>query len=218
MERKLLITGCPRAGTLFAANVWRRAGLDFGHEHCRGDGSVSWFFAVDDDSYPDLPWKNPKGRCAHVGERRSDYEFANVWHQVRDPLKCITSMSLVVSREQWAWAARHIVLPDLKGDVRRLALVHWVKWNALCAERASWTYRVEDFEQHWPRMLLKLGMRPRPIPSVRKDTHRSLRWSKPFVDREAIKKMPDLTWDELYAIDERFAELAAKAAKEYGYV
>jgi hypothetical protein len=133
-------------------------------------------------------------------------------------LKTITSMSLVVSRTQWAWLARHTELGDLEGDTRLLAMAMWVRWNRLCQARSTWTYRIEDFSQLWPRMLMKLGLRPGTVPAVSKELHRAQRWAKPFVDREAIKKQPDLTWGELTMLDAGLAAEARLLAEEYGYV
>lgn len=217
-HRLLCVTGCPRSGTLYSANVWRRAGLDIGHEHTRGDGTVSFLFGVNDPAgYPAMPWAYPKGRCAHVGERRDYFEFQCFWHQVRTPLKTIGSMALVVPNDQWDWFRRHIPLAPPRADKRLLGLELWVRWNKLCQEQAQWTYCVEDMPRLWPRMLLKLGLRPRPMPDVRKDMHRSLRWGKPFVDKEKAKNTPDPTWSELELLSKDLVREARALAERYGY-
>jgi len=217
-KRKLCVIGCPRAGTKYTFKVWNKVGVKIGHEYTAEHGTVSHLFVVDDPlGYPPMPWSKPTGRVAHVGERRDGWEFEHVWHQIRTPLKCIGSMALVVSVRDWEWFRRHVELPGKKADKRLIALHMWVKWNRLAAENASWTYRIEDMDFLWAKMCFKLKIPREQIPDVSKTTHRSLRWGKPFVDREAIKKLPDPTWEDLRALDADMTDQAYAMAVKYRY-
>ncbi|CAB9496296.1 expressed unknown protein [Seminavis robusta] len=79
----ILITATPRSGTVFVQRLLKKLGLsvsdDFSIPH--GDGMVSWMHVVQDDHYfgPVSNFKKSK--------------FQTVWHQVRDPLKSLTSMA-----------------------------------------------------------------------------------------------------------------------------
>ena len=218
LKRKLCVIGCPRAATKYTATVWKKYGLRVGHEFTDQHGTISHLFVVDDPlGYPEMPWSKPDGRVAHVGERRDGFEFDQVWHQIRTPLKTIGSMALVVSMRDWNWFRRHIALPKDGSDKVLIALHMWVKWNRLAEEAATWTYRIEDMDRYWAKMLFKLGLKRKPIPEVSKTLHRSLRWGKPFVDREAIKKQPDPTWHDLVKLDPTMTDEALKLAIKYDY-
>lgn len=216
-EKSLLVIGCPRAATRYTSKVWNKAGVKVGHEYTGPDGSVTHLFAVDCEEYPYWPWNPPKGKVAHVGERRSDFEFLNTWHQVREPLKSITSMSLVVSKNAWEWFSDHIPIAPKNPNKLYLSMQLWLHWNQKCEDVATWTYRVEDFEQHWPRMCTEVGIPPCELPNVSPTTNRSKRWSKPFVDREKIKAMSDTNWAALDQQDVILADSIRQLAEHYGY-
>lgn len=217
-RRLLLINACARSGTKYIHKVWQSTQLDIGHEYVGRDGSVTHFFAVDAETHPVFPWESPKGRKAHVGEQRSDFEFDHIWHQVRHPLKCITSNSLVIPRNEWEWLAPHIGIDPKHPDTRFLSMVYWLKWNQLCEAASHWTYRIEDIEQLWPHMRQLLKLEAAPFPSnVSKTLNRPKRWAKPFVDREAVKSAPDLTWSQLDEVDILVAGHIRELARHYGY-
>ncbi len=215
--RKLLILACARSGTKYIHKVWKKAGLDIGHEYTGRDGSATHFWAVDAEKCLEFPWESPKDRKAHIGERRSDFTFGNTWHQIREPLACITSNSLVIPRNEWAWLRQYIPLPAGKHDTKYLSMLYWLHWNTLCEDYADTSYRIEDIEHEWPLLTNMLGMGGVPLPNVDKQTNRAKRWSKPFVDREAIKKAPDLTWADLDAIDPILTGLIMTKADRFGY-
>jgi hypothetical protein len=78
----ILITATPRSGTVFVQRLLKRLGLDVSNDSTmpRTDGMVSWMHIFNDDKY--FGAVNLKGS-----------KFRAVWHQVRDPLKCLTSMA-----------------------------------------------------------------------------------------------------------------------------
>jgi hypothetical protein len=144
-QKELLIVGCPRSGTIFAATVLRRCGgLDIGHEKIRSQGVVSWLFSANSakPAWGPLPTK---------------YQFKHVFHQVRHPLKCIATMHLVLP-EAWEYICREA--PEIKVDdpllVRTAKM--WVYWNLKAEKRAEMTYRVESMESILPEMGKRLGI------------------------------------------------------------
>ncbi len=216
-HRKLLIIGCARSGTKYIHKAWRAAGLDIGHEYVGADGSATRFFGVDAPEHPELPNTSPKGRKCHVGERRSDFEFEHVWHQVRDPLKCITSNTLALPRKAFAWLEDFTPIDSKHPNIRYIAMQYWFYWNRICADYATETYRIEDLDKHWRLMAYKLGVKSGSVPDIDKQTNRSLRWARPYVDREAIKKMPDFTWTDLDNVDPILSGHIRTLAESYGY-
>lgn len=215
--RKLLIVACARSGTKYIHKVMQKVGLDIGHEYTGKDGSATHFWAVDPPQCLEFPWESPKDRKAHIGERRSDFEFEHKWHQIRDPLKCITSNSLVIPRNEWQWLGQYIPIPAAKHDTKYLSMLYWLYWNAMCEDYADSSYRIEDIDHEWPLLAEMVGLKGVPLPAVDKQMNRAKRWSKPYVDREAIKKMPDLTWAHLEAIDPILTDAIRAKADRFGY-
>jgi hypothetical protein len=101
----LLVTGNGRSGTTWLAKTFQKAGIDCPHEHCGEQGTVSWYFYRDSDWHPYHVSHRPVGRVIHVGERRGDFNFDNVVHLVRHPLKVIGSMSRVMSMTDHQYVA-----------------------------------------------------------------------------------------------------------------
>ena len=82
--RPLLITGHPRSGTGFAADICRQAGLDVGHETDGRHGVSSWMMAAGAEKNP---W------FAHpVARSRRTFHSDLVVHTVRDPLTALPSI------------------------------------------------------------------------------------------------------------------------------
>lgn len=215
--RKLLIVATGRAGTKWSARAWQKMGLDVGHEYVGKHGSVTRFFAVDGTDHPSFPNESPKNRMAHQGERRSDFEFEHIWHQVRHPLTCITSLSLAFPRSAFEWYSRYIDINPKHPDIRFTAMQFWLKWNELCAEHATMSFQIEEIDHYWSHMCEELGVPVCEPPSIDRTLNRSKRWSRPFVDRKAIQAAPDLTWEDLSDIDPILAIHVEQAAKAYGY-
>ena len=88
----LLITGTPRSGTNFIWSLLSQLQVDsqnkggsqpvlrLAHENLKADGLVSWLHIVPG---ADMLWPKPTHNS----------KFHAIWHQVRDPLKSLTSMA-----------------------------------------------------------------------------------------------------------------------------
>lgn len=217
-KRKLLIVATGRAGTKWSARAWQKMGLKIGHEYVDTGGSCTRFFAVDGTNHPLFAQESPKGRMSHQGERRSDFEFEHIWHQVRHPLTCITSLSLAFPRSAFEWYARYASIDPHHPDMRYVAMQFWFEWNKLCEDYASTTYCIEDIDHFWPWMCEELDIKSDgKVPDISRTLNRSKRWSRPFVNRKAIQVAPDLTWRDLDAIDPILSDLIKVAAERYGY-
>ena len=83
-----------------------------------------------------------------------------VFHQVRDPMKVISSFSKYCGHNQ-LWAMACSVTPELipywNSDQQKstrykhnfntctkLMMYHWVSWNKIISLHADWTYRIEN--------------------------------------------------------------------------
>ena len=86
--------------------------------------------------------------------------YEMVFHQVRDPLKVISSFSKYCGHNQ-LWAMACSVTPELipywNSDQQKstrykhnfntctkLMMYHWVSWNKIISLHADWTYRIEN--------------------------------------------------------------------------
>ena len=80
---KLLVTGCGRSGTTYTSALLQAMDLDIPHEAVGKDGAASWKQIV-------------SGTFVYLGKNRSvtidGSGFDRIIHQVRHPLKLITSM------------------------------------------------------------------------------------------------------------------------------
>lgn len=139
--RTLLITGCARSGTAFVARFFKLQGYDLAHEREGSFGIVSWTMATDTTT---TPW----------GPGSHGYIFAHTFHQVRDPLKTIAS----VSNEPIAsWLYIQQFIPEISlGDPPLVnAAKYWYYWNLMAEAKAEWTYKIEDF----PDLIGEMGRR-----------------------------------------------------------
>ena len=194
--RRLLVIGTPRSGTHYAAEVFRRAGVDVRHENTNAGGSVSSFLAVDDYYY--------HGR--HLDGGRDAYEWGTVLHQVREPLACIGSIAGALAENRiswWHWQERHTGISYRLAPVERAARF-WLAWNRICEPQAALTYRLEAMREAWPEIARHTGI-DTPFPEN--------------VDPIAVSERTRVptSWDYLKSLDEGLCEEIARTAERYGY-
>ena len=133
-DKKLLITGCARSGTTYISKFLQNCGLDVPHEVTGEFGCISWMMAADDCF---APW----------GEGSLGYEFDLVFHQVRNPLKCISSVMINQPNLTWDYICKHVPEIDILEPIIQRCAKYWYYWNLLAEKKADWTYRIEDLEQ-----------------------------------------------------------------------
>jgi len=219
MERKkLLITGCGRSGTLYAARLWQSLGLDIRHERpvppdgaIGADGMASWFMAVDDPAPPS-------------GPGAGDYQFDVVIHQVRHPLKVIASMAQFILRQGKrapGFIERHVPETKLGPDEQDYfnpreqlflkAARYWYRWNLLAEAKADRTIQLERLDRELPDLcdLVGIPYRPGIVERLSKDIN------------ARHYHVPDgvwvVGWQEIRRLDRKVYENAKNLAATYGY-
>ena len=210
-HRLVLITGCARSGTTYTAKLLQEGGLRVGHERVRRSGLCSWDLAVDPE----------EGRW-HV--RRGQYQFAHIFHQVRHPLKTISSVYSTEDGASWNYIRSQLPqILDTDSHLLKCAK-YWYYWNLAAEKRAEWTYRLEDLADRFDEFQNRL-----------KTNGRCFTWEQAIylwddlrVNRDALKcvsketntkgKHPEFTWDDLEKeLDsELFFNIRALAVR-YGY-
>ena len=219
MERKrLLITGCGRSGTLYAAKLWQSLGLDIRHERpvppngvIGADGVASWFMAADDPNPPS-------------GPSVLNYQFDVIIHQVRHPLKVIASMAQFVLRHGKrapGYIERHVPKAKLGSDEEKhfnprqqlilRASRYWYYWNLLAEAKADMTIKVEDLKVDLPRLcdIVGISYQSGVIESISIDINaRQYHVSdEPWV----------VAWEEIKRMDTKIYENIRELTEKYGY-
>lgn len=172
------------------------AGVRVGHERVWIHGTVSSYFAVDDDYY--------QGPHQAAGDRLSKFQFEKTWHLVRDPLAIVSSISFGMQETWWDWQRRHTRI-DQKKIGSLLAAGQFVsKWTRLCEKmNPEVTYRIEDWQKDWPEIAERLGIAVEPLPD--------------FSKANAIVPKPLLSWDEIKSEDASVYDDLKEIAARYGY-
>ena len=191
-----LISGCPRSGTHFTAALFQTIGQRVEHEARAEDGCVSWkHVATGTFIYP------KRNRITEI----SNEGFDVVLHQVRNPLKVISSMQ-TLRQCSWDFMAEHAPGIDPKAPVIIKGMQSWLSWNDLIAQQASWRYRVEDTQAVFPEILSRLGLPEVPFPEI------------PHEARESrVKRYKPLKWKKFLKADAELAEKVRELANNYGY-
>ena len=181
--KKYIILACPRSGTSYASRF-----LKIGHEKLDKDrrGIISWCLAATPEHRtlygPSLPQV-----------KRILGKEAKVYHQVRHPIKTISSFNSVSDR-----TLRYLVgtLKLNKNDSKMINHMKiWIKWNKRCEDLASDsnTYRIEDIEEYFPNIS--------PYENKKENTRDHVNYSK-----EDLEKEDSLLFNEVVEL-----------AKKYGY-
>lgn len=193
VHRELLITGCARSGTAYISNILQECGLKIGHEKTQKDGVSSWVMCINTKH---VPWA--------VDSRRR-LQFTHIFHQVRDPLKVISSVQ-TEGMPSWKYIIKHI--PEIKWEDSQIVKCakYWYYWNLKAEQQAEWTYRVEALEQVWDEFCSRLERK---------------------LDRSKIMHVPrnvnarshtDISWEDLkLELDPVLYQKIRELAQKYGY-
>ena len=137
---RILITGTGASGTQYTSKLLSKLlishnkTLDVKHDNEIGEhGICSWAFAAQSD---DVPW----------GPKYSLYDFKPILHQVRHPLKTISSARRL-GKTSWEYIEKKI--PEIEADdsVIVKSMKYWHFWNKKAQKIAQYTYKVEDFNE-----------------------------------------------------------------------
>ena len=192
-EKMVVSDRLPTAGTGYIWKVLRVCGIIVGHEKEGDKGIVSWLFTADSDR---PAW----------GPKPIDYNFKNIFHQVRHPLKCIATMHLVVDKA-WRYICREEPQIKMKDPILVRCAKMWVYWNLKAEKKAEMTYRVEAIKEAFPEMSRRLGVKLNPdmMKRVSKRTHST--------EHDYV-----VTWQDLHrALEPDFYKQLVLLAQRYGY-
>ena len=206
--RPLLITGHPRTGTGFAADICCQAGLQVGHETDGLHGVSSWMMAADAH---ENPWFGHP-----VTRSRRTFHSDIVVQTVRDPLTALPSIlredshapASVAFRRQYIKEAMGVDLADspTAADRACLSLCLWAEM----IDEADHFFRIEDGASQLVSFLHKRGL---PVDrTVKLTTHpvnanklyKGSRYPLPVVTAEAWAALAPQTKSLLRNYCERF--------------
>jgi len=132
MER-ILIIGCGRSGTKYTKMLFTLAGLKVGHEKDAENGTVDWHKTCEKDP-----------------------AYGVTLHQVRDPLKVISSCHTIMGRS-WDFICKNEP-KIIRGEPLLLrCMKYWFYWNQRAQVNARWSYRVESLPKVFPKILKEMG-------------------------------------------------------------
>lgn len=232
-RKKLLVIGCPRSGTTYTSKVMTKAGFPLGHECMDTFGTSSFLFIPKDATMKTMnlllndPSHHPEGL-------RSSFEFDYTYHQVRNPLHNIDSMSKVCSMgvRKWAHVVMGVPLPKshnmehlkaMSQDEKTLWAMHfYLIANRQCERQTSLRYRVEDFQANWMSFLANIGLPPgTPFPeNVSTTTNRPLRFTFCRTKEQRARmesEVHNTSWSMLRRLDKSLCAELRKMASRYGY-
>ena len=199
----LLIQGTGRSGTKFSSNLFKKIGLDIGHEKVGEHGTSTHFFHSDSDWYPYFPWM--KG-CAHVGERLSDYYFEHSSHIVRNPLITIPSIQDIFGGIDFEFLEDNDMLEQGIKTKRLLCMHVYYNINKKLEDQTDYVFQLEKYRESWPVLQTILGLEDVPMPEL-----------PPANKGTGYRKSEATTWDELSSLDPILTKNLKKMSRRYGY-
>jgi len=123
ITKGILVVGHPRSATGYAAKLLEAYGLEIGHEVMKKNGISSWMYTV------------PTIQSIPHGENTLPrfYNFENVIHIVRDPIKVVTSMAYSVLPDPITENFIALYVPMYRVPDHRIckAVYSCVMWNRL---------------------------------------------------------------------------------------
>lgn len=138
VTKPFLITGHPRCGTGYMAQLMHSFGFYVGHEKILEDGISSWLFAI--EGYQ--PWVE--------AVNRKDYAFDHVIVVVRNPVKALASITYTenmiydplhqqyrLNQQSLEYRQQAIRLPEIHGidTCVQAAVQSYIKWYQLVLEQ-----------------------------------------------------------------------------------
>jgi hypothetical protein len=198
-QRTLLVVGCARSGTTYISKVLKKSGLRIGHEKMSRDG-ISTCELVGDPKRG--YWQ---GRWGVIPE---NYDFAHIFHQVRNPLNVISSTYVTENLNSWYFIMNYI--PEILMQDSHLVKCakYWYYWNLKAEKIAEWTYRIEDLDQKWEEFEKRLGRKI--SRAAIENTPRNINSRKTYTRQ--------FTWEDLQKeLDPTLYQNIRELAKRYGY-
>jgi hypothetical protein len=123
MKRDILITGHPRSGTKYVAELFDWNGINIYHERVGKKGTCNWQMLVKDFDYPFI-WDYFV---------RQDIKFKYHFHIYRNPLECISSIALTERRSEW-YREKFV---NLYGNDFEKAVLSLSGWNKIARSQMA---------------------------------------------------------------------------------
>lgn len=177
MNKKIVVLGCARSGTMYISNVFQKLGIDIRHEKMGIDGTSDWHKVPSDLS-----------------------EFDCVLHQVRHPLKVISSMT-TAPPSTWKSINKHI--PLILDNELIDGMRYWYFWNLMIEPYSNIRYRVENIKSEWNLILEILNIPYTDLPNV----------------SNKINSRPHevYTWNDLENMDKNLCDKIKRLSRNFGY-
>ena len=189
---RFLITGYPRSGTKYTAEVFQALGHQVLHEKEGKTGVVSFRHF---ENY--MASKKMRKRII----------YSPIIHQVRHPLEVMKSAHKMM---YWSWKSIYRYLRGFPHEDPMLrAMFAWCAFNELIEQHAIWRFQVEQIYEVYPELFKKLGL---PVPDGIPDVKRTMNTKK-----EYSHYIHDLTWDDLEKKDKPLTDKMKGMAERYGY-
>ncbi len=154
---KYLIIGHPRCGTGFMSKLFKKNGIDVGHEIMGKGGTSDWQYAIPDAKC--FPWTTGV---------RADHKFDYVIHNIRDPFTAIPSIVFTETpqpkEQSWRTVSEHfrrhfVNLPN--NNIFDNAARSYLGWNKLITDQkvSNKVVRIENAMEdlNLPEISVSLG-------------------------------------------------------------
>lgn len=193
----ILVTACGRSGTHFTAQLMQALGLDVYHEKVGKDGTASWKHITTGTFEINKKRKHTKTGIDGDG-------FDVILHQVRHPLKVVSSMQ-TFGDATWNYMAKFIEL-DRTAPVPVQAMQAYAGWNRLIEQKAQWRFQIEQIEAVFQEFCRRIGVEPQPFPQIANNVRDS-----------RTKRYSPLDWDDLHGYNPALAAELSAMCSCYGY-
>jgi hypothetical protein len=182
----LIFCGTARSGTTYISEVCQALGLDVQHERYGEDGIAAFQLA------PFLYL----------------FDKATIFHQVREPLACITSIQ-TANTKTWNNIYNHLPMLD-RDDLVHRCMQYYYYWNRLIEQWIWHRHRVETLTlESWVAICTVSGHDPikTSLPDISQTTN----------TRADNKLYKPLTWTMLHDIDHELCDRIQEMGRDYGY-
>jgi len=177
---KPLITAVPRSGTAFTAKLLNKSGIRAIHERSSGEVTVSWMHIAHklNKRYTRDMGSSPAWDHLEIA-KKVGVDFNPILHQVRDPLKCIASLTSLrdpakefIFKITQRCPRRPKMMSNLDYEIYK-CMWCWLKWSELIESRKpSYRFRIEDMEKEYSTVLSILDVgRSGVFPGLARDTN-----------------------------------------------
>jgi hypothetical protein len=212
----VFITGCGASGTGYISKILKRAGLQIGHEFISRDGMSSWLAVAGDLDPRDPAWYKAMRKRWGANIRLDHFPSVPIiLHQTRYPLHTISTAQRFVV---WSWRFICQVLQqrnidiDIEMPLTKRCMLYWYHWNVLIEEVAEWQYRIEDLQNCFCQLCIKMQ---RPELCQKQEELFKKQTTKYYNSRP--NQYQPLSWSDLTGVDADLTKQIQVLAWHYGY-